>query len=242
MGVLTLTGIDKSVPVSWIDEMQQKFVTPGGVCGLEFAFLQSPKAGQSPRYILPEDIAKFTHFIAPTNLAFHLCGEYARMVHERRWDELCSIIDFRTVNRVQVNSIQDDEKAILTLMQFSAHIERSVVMQWRRPEFPFVGGLHLLQDRSGGTGQLPEEWASPDPLCAKPYNYHRKGNTKIGYAGGLNPDNIVEQLAKIDRASKNKNFWVDCESGIRTDDLFDTDKAEAMARAVFTNFKWGMKA
>lgn len=33
-------------------------------------------------------------------------------------------------------------------------------------------------------------------------------------------------------AAANKKFWIDCESSLRTDDWFDTTKADAMIDAV----------
>lgn len=223
--ILTMTGIDAKTDPKWINKMLRSYVLKNGYSGLEFAILRSPKVDQSPRYPTRDVIKRLTGAAHPGDFAFHLCGRYARMVHSLEWAELCDIIDFSAVGRVQVNSIEADEKAMLTLWRFSVHIGKPVIMQWRGDEFPAVPGVHLLQDRSGGKGIAETIWSRPDPLCAK-------AKTVIGYAGGLGPDNVEQALTGIAAAAKGRRFWIDCESSLRTDDWFDQDKAERMASAV----------
>jgi phosphoribosylanthranilate isomerase len=230
MAILTLTGIDHTVDAGWINEFGKEYEREHMV---EFAILRSPKVGQSARFPTKETIRKITNYVYPEKLAFHLCGRYARMVFSGEWLELCDIIDFSLVSRVQVNSTECDEKAMMTLLKFSAYIRLPVVMQWRGETFPYVGSINILQDRSGGTGELPSEWISMGARVKKCYQAKQNfPHAKIGYAGGLNPDNIVEQMPKIIKAASSNFFWVDCESGIRTNDLFDKDKAQAMLDAV----------
>lgn len=223
--ILTMTGIDAKTDPKWIKSMLRKYILKSGYSGLEFAILRSPKVDQSPRYPNREVIKQLTSHAQTGDFAFHLCGRYARMVHDGEWAELCDIIDFNAVGRVQVNSVEADEKAILNLWRFSVHIGKSVVMQWRGDVFPSAPGIHLLQDRSGGRGIGETTWSTPDALCAKV-------KTFIGYAGGLGPDNVDQALKDIVKASRGRRFWIDCESSLRTDDWFDQTKAEAMAAAV----------
>ena len=223
--ILTMTGIDAKTDPKWIKSMLRKYILKNGYSGLEFAILRSPKVDQSPRYPNRHAIKRLMSEAKSGDFAFHLCGRYARMVHEGEWAELCDLLDFDAVGRVQVNSPEADEKAILNLWRFSAHIGKSVVMQWRGNEFPAVPGIHLLQDRSGGQGIAETIWSSPDAICAKVKNF-------IGYAGGLSPDNVEQALKAIIPASRGRRFWIDCESGLRTDDWFDQSKAERMAETV----------
>lgn len=225
--ILTMTGIDAKTDPAWIKSMLRKYVKTDGYSALEFAILRSPKVDQSPRYPGRDVINRLTSAAYPGDFAFHLCGRYARMVHSLEWTELCDIIDFSKVGRVQVNSSESDDKAILTLWRFSVHIGKPVIMQWRGYEFPAVPGLHLLQDNSGGQGVVETVWSAPSKASVKAKNV-------IGFAGGLCPDNVGDALAKIVPASKKSRFWIDCESSLRTDDWFDQSKAEAMADAVKT--------
>lgn len=228
LGILTMTGIDAKTDPAWIKSMLRRFVLNSGYSALEFAILRSPKVDQSPRYPGRDVIRRLVSAAYPGDFAFHLCGRYARMVHSLEWAELCDIIDFSAVGRVQVNSTEADEKAILNLWRFSMHINKPVIMQWREDEFPLVpGNVHLLQDRSGGNGIAETKWAIPDRSLQK-----GQGMAPVGYAGGLGPDSVTAALAKIRPASRGRRFWIDCESSLRTDDWFDQSKAEKMALAV----------
>lgn len=227
MPTITMTGLDERVSLKWLKDKWRNFIHPAASTFFEFAILRSPKAGQNPRYPIDNVVEEITQAINPDQLAFHLCGGYARMVHSLDWAELCNAVDFSRVRRVQVNSTECDERAMITLQRFSVHIGLPVIMQWRGDEFPCVPGLSLLQDRSGGRGVLESSWARPDALCQK------CATSRIGYAGGLGPDNIRDALPMIAAASRGKQFWIDCESSLRTDDWFDQEKADAFIKTVW---------
>lgn len=74
-------------------------------------------------------------------------------------------------------------------------------------------------DMSHGAGVLPDRW----PESQYP-------NERVGYAGGLGPENVIEQLPLIAKAAGQNRFWVDMETKVRTDlvvaSVFDLDKAE----------------
>lgn len=225
---LTLTGIDAKTDPKWVMGAIKSLIGNSGYSAVEFGILRSPKVDQSPRYPGRNAINNMLSVGKPGDFAFHLCGRYARTVHSLEWAELCDIIDFRKVGRVQVNSTECDEKAILTLMQFSIHIGLPVVMQWREDVFPCVPShIHLLQDRSGGQGVTETRWSTPDKLALK-------AKRTVGYAGGLSPDNVGSALSDIVKSAAGSQFWLDCESSLRTDDWFDTAKADAMIDAVRT--------
>lgn len=236
MKLLTITGVDERTDADWIKRMGRKYLRDSGHSAVEFAILRSPKVGQSPRYPTQTAIRKITRYVYPNQLAFHLCGRYARMVFEMEWAELCDIVDFSLVSRVQVNSFECDAAAMLTLQRFSVHIGLPVVMQWRCDPFPCVPGVHFLQDRSGGRGLPETDWFSPDDLCVK-----AGSRVRIGYAGGLRPENIQQALSFMATAARGKYFWVDCESGVRSGDWLDQEKAEAMMAAV-TEHRSGRRA
>jgi hypothetical protein len=223
--LLTLTGVDERTPIDWMLEAVKSVPLMNHKPVLEFGILRSPKAGTAPRFPSVQVIDRIVESVPPSALAFHLCGRYARMVHEGHWWDLVREIDFKRVSRVQVNSIEYNERAMLNLQRFSIFINLPVIMQWRGGSFPLVPGLHLLQDRSGGKGIVETAWIAPEVHCRAPH-------TEIGYAGGLNPANINGAISVIAKAAERPWFWIDCESGIRTDDWFDVIKAQAMIDAV----------
>lgn len=71
-----------------------------------------------------------------------------------------------------------------------------------------------LFDASGGGGVVPTGWrrAWPGITC--------------GYAGGLGPDNILDQLDRIAAAAGDETIWVDMESQVRTADDARLDLAK----------------
>jgi hypothetical protein len=80
-----------------------------------------------------------------------------------------------------------------------------------------------LFDNSGGAGILPGKW--PEPYFTQndiDYAYQ-------GYAGGLGPDNLSEQLPLIDKAAKGARIWIDMETKVRSldDRQFDMKKVKA---------------
>ena len=58
---------------------------------------------------------------------------------------------------------------------------------------------------SGGAGILPNAWPQArDCYC--------------GYAGGLSPDNIEEQLPEIEKVAGEGPIWLDMETHVRSED------------------------
>lgn len=73
-------------------------------------------------------------------------------------------------------------------------------------------GLH---DLSHGAGILPDGWPA--------------GGSKIfhvGYAGGLGPENVAEQLPVIDAAADPTPYWIDMETKLFTGLQFDLVKCQ----------------
>jgi phosphoribosylanthranilate isomerase len=71
--------------------------------------------------------------------------------------------------------------------------------------------MSVLLDASGGRG-------IDTPV--KPLNIP---GLKVGYAGGMNHDNVGDKLYQLLRDAEG-DFWIDMESGVRTDDRFDLNK------------------
>jgi hypothetical protein len=54
---------------------------------------------------------------------------------------------------------------------------------------------------------------------------------KVGYAGGMNADNVAEKLEYLLTNENVGDFWIDMETGVRTEDWFDLDKVEKVLEA-----------
>ena len=78
-----------------------------------------------------------------------------------------------------------------------------------------------LFDISGGAGTLPKEWPAPKYRFSQQMLYH-------GYAGGLGPENLEEQLPLIAKGAGDCRIWIDMETRVRSSDdkIFDLEKCK----------------
>jgi hypothetical protein len=88
-----------------------------------------------------------------------------------------------------------------------------------------LGGRHSdvfsgLHDLSHGAGVLPTDWPRTLDIDLK----------WVGFAGGLGPHNLAEQLPLIEQASGGADYWIDMETHVRTDGLFDLQKVRECLR------------
>lgn len=82
-----------------------------------------------------------------------------------------------------------------------------------------------LFDLSHGRGVLPEKWEHPllkTKISWVPVPF----SSFTGFAGGLSPENVAQQIEKILEVAGETPFWIDAETHLRTDDLqqFDLTK------------------
>lgn len=107
------------------------------------------------------------------------------------------------------------DKPIQRYTELLSNLERTCAYYRHIPapeSLPIVG----LFDMSGGRGSVPDHWQiapkSKLPLL-------------IGYAGGLNPFNLKENIDKIMEVAGNNYVWLDMETGVRNEaGQFDVDK------------------
>lgn len=150
--------------------------------------------------------------------AAHVCGTQARAIAN---DPAAARIDLAGFQRLQVNHsfegsspVQIDNcvrfgraRGIRTLLQCAG-------------AFPDDPRLDWLFDTSFGTGATPGHWP---PIAASAF---------CGYSGGIGPATVADVVATI-AAPPGAVYWIDMESGIRTDGRLDLAKCEAVCRAVF---------
>ena len=82
--------------------------------------------------------------------------------------------------------------------------------------------VEYLYDRSGGRGlDSFAQWPKPSPCLPR-----------MGYAGGLGPDNIARAVAFAD-AFPEASLWFDMESRIRKGGLVDLAAVESVCSQAF---------
>jgi phosphoribosylanthranilate isomerase len=88
------------------------------------------------------------------------------------------------------------------IFQASTLADESLVKQARAAGVDAVP----LFDKSGGKGQTPASWSRPYP------------GVYCGYAGGLGPEDLPEQLKAIEAVAGEVTVWIDMQSKVRTAD------------------------
>lgn len=237
---VTLTGLDASVDPWSVITLYERF--PFVEFGVLFSKDRQGKENRYPSKEWINQLGNVTRFFREERkksfpLAAHLCGSYAREVVEyidRGFTDTCSWeTEFSYschFDRIQLNMSDELFKRVSPEDIESLLEDKGVILQSHHgfdhglPGYCMRGGfnksdpmrskLSILFDVSGGTGMLPLGWAEADEsfFC--------------GYAGGLKPENLEEELKKIEGVAGNANIWIDMESGIRENDLFSMEKAE----------------
>ena len=76
--------------------------------------------------------------------------------------------------------------------------------------------LHFLYDSSGGRGKVIERIDAS------------LGTAYTGFSGGLNPDNMATICTMVVEDAEEVDVWLDLETGVRTEDIFDLDKVKSV--------------
>lgn len=241
---VTITGADDSIRPEELISLTEQF--PFVEWGILASENNTIKAGGSNRYPSPRWISDLQGVAESTGalpqLALHINGRWVR-------DMLLGNLSLPTnllhcFRRVQLNF--HAERTACEPEKF-ARILKSTVFAGR--EFIFQldganGNRHLesayeeevygcvgLFDESGGAGILPDGWPKPIYTEVTP-GEHGEGveyHAYHGYAGGLGPDNLREQIPFILEAAagtehtQEGRIWIDMETRVRSrnDQQFD---------------------
>ena len=217
---ITFTGIDAKTDIKALTEIQREFPIA------EFGVLTSYHWNENGnRYLDPNVINELRG--NGLSLSLHVCGSAAHDAAAGRWDLIDKLVwsNIDLFQRIQLNisNRSDNPNALGCLPKI---VEQEVIIQTRdgantsiydatiekfREKDKFGRIFSMLLDASGGQG-------IDTPLRVWP------SSGKIGYAGGISPDNVEEKLVFLLSHVTQGTFWIDMESGVRTDDWFDLDK------------------
>lgn len=215
---VSLTGADDHTSVPELVKLTEQFPF------VEWAVLYTPHregVGRNPGRAWRE---VFFEALAPHS-AVHLCG--AQAFEQLLTGSLSPEILRAQRMQLNINVRRDDFSHAQVLEVFARALDLSpaVILQYhpRSAELVerFLASLpeadaarfHVLMDASGGTGRSPARWIRPAAL----------DRSYVGFAGGLGVANIREALH--DLSLYHRPYWVDMESGVRTDERFDVAKA-----------------
>lgn len=229
---VTVTGADDSVSPHHLLEIFEQFPF------VEFGILISRNSMGNTRFPSREWIKNLIQMCDGSGIQFagHICGSWVRELLMGHWpshDFMNIDDDFMSpgmFKRWQINTHAQPHKADLNAVSdILTQLKRrgqSVIFQNDNVNThlmnPQLGtNISALFDLSHGTGILPAEW--PKPL----------EGIDCGYAGGLSPDNVAEQLTKLESIIGDAHIWIDAETLLRSDnDLqFDLQKVITFLKA-----------
>lgn len=205
---ITVTGADERTDIFWLSKLDCE-------AGLLYTAMPEGRNRYPRREWLAEAVTRLPR------AALHVCGRFARMQLVRR--ELVDLTDH--VQRIQVNGALTVPECEEICAFYPKH---TIITQHSRANqflLAVKANNHaVLVDASGGRGVLPPLWRRPD--TAMP----------VGFAGGLGPGNLAEQLHHISFVAV-RPWWVDMEGRLRDDDWFACDKAQAAVEVFHSTVK-----
>lgn len=211
---VTITGADDKINPYDLLSLSAQF--PFVEWGILFS---KSKEGQN-RYPSKDWIKKFLERkTTEIKISAHLCGAYPREILQ---NGNLSIFDFlgSDFQRAQINFNFGNtpfESKHLDHLLWNKEINSHIILQYNKSNSHVIDILEeyefdVLYDSSGGRGTEIKE-------IKEPFEFYY-----TGYSGGLGTDNIDDFCQKISMHSNPSNVFIDCESGVRTNDEFDLNK------------------
>lgn len=221
---VTLTGADDNTDPQQMVELSKKYSFA------EWAILFSQAKAGVPRYPSIDWAERALPILSGCNLSAHLCGKWVDDAHKGTITFLNDDLMNDSFGRVQLNMANDKLSKILKSDTnfWDCALDKPTILggpyQSYKIDIPtdlfLLHGVSPLFDCSGGRGILSDSWPVPPS--------HEYGKPIFcGYAGGLGPENIEEQLNKIESVVGDAEIWIDMESKLRDNkDRFDLEKCE----------------
>lgn len=220
---VTVTGLDDTTNLIDLMTIAKKYSFVEW--GVLVADSYSNYRPRYPIYTIFRNLEKCKNILPQINFSLHVCGPYLRkIIHNGNWqvfDYLDGINVANCFSRIQLNLSNMISEIQNPFFESLKNINQEIILQLKSVE----GNEELIEkcnknakisvlfDASGGKGKLPEKWPNSIKNC--------------GYAGGLTPDNVKEQLYLIKNlVGDNGPIWIDAESGLRSYDQFDLAKVE----------------
>jgi len=194
--IITLSGADEHTDLVRLSALNAEI-------GLLYTATPEGRARYPSREWLGHAVQVLPH------TAIHICGSGARA--ELKAGALGDLLT--RARRIQVNGIVTVEEAEAICEKYPLHLVMTQHNDVNAGLLAVRAKNHaILIDASGGRGILPSSWQceATDKI--------------VGYAGGLGPTNLAEQLPRILEVAK-WPFWIDMEGQLRENDRFSIERA-----------------
>lgn len=207
---ITFTGLDRVSILPQVMELSSRYP-------IEWGVLIDPDQTDKALFPTRREIAEIKR--CGLRLSAHVCGSLAKNIAQGSDVDL----DLSGFSRIQVNHGREGANASVVeyVAKFSAARGVRGALQCNGP-FPTDPRVDWLYDVSFGEGVKPSSF--PKLKTTVPF---------CGYSGGIGPDTVAELLENCFDVADANAFWIDMESGVRTEGLFDPAKCAAVCRAVY---------
>lgn len=227
---VTITGADNNTNLEDLVTITDKYPF------VEWGILFSPKRQGTERY--PDfdwlEKLKAEWKEQRINLSAHLCGQYTREMLAGKSgliDNAPFVNYMEMFKRFQLNfnASKNDVDidaffALLRKLNLNFILQQNYSNYRICQEATFHNNISFLYDSSGGRGNSPESWQPPIK------DVQNRQEFFTGYSGGLSPDNLEEQLKKIESVTGDSEIWIDTETNVRTNEILDMDKVVRFLR------------
>ncbi|MDM3872356.1 hypothetical protein QSV34_13450 [Porticoccus sp. W117] len=209
---VTFTGVDRSDIIPSLLDLSERYP-------IEWGVLVDPEQEDNNLFPTLEERLKVQS--SGLCLSAHICGIPAAEIVQGKNPNYLQLSGF---SRLQINHSRDGstEEQISNAHRFASSMGMRAALQCQG-DFPDEPRADWLYDVSFGLGTKPTSWPPMGPR-----------STFCGYSGGLSPETIESTFSALPLTeSDNKQFWVDMESGVRTDGWLDVDKCEQVCKLIF---------
>lgn len=226
LSLVSFVGVDEKTDFAELERISN---ADAGLGFIEWSvlFSDSKSIGNYARYPSYKFCKEFLEKSADTNYvhsSLHLCGSVIERYLEKEKDvmELC-----QKAQRIQLNlnikDYPDHQKLTERLWSILKQYGHSIILQQNKTKANFmevflkdnIFPISILHDGSGGFGREITDVVAPDERHL------------TGYAGGIKPENVIKIVNLIESKNTNsKQYYIDMESGVRTDNVFSLEKCQ----------------
>ena len=221
---ITFTGIDRWTDLSELKKMQ-KYVP-----NIEFGVLLSRNWKENGnRYFDPSELYKLRGL--GLNLSCHLCGYLAREAVNNNWKPAIDLCEgnFDLFRRCQLNVSNNKSNPEKLELDIPETLDEVIIQQHSVDNIELWKSampnnkITILLDASGGQGIDTTVVALDSPF-------------KVGYAGGISVHNVSDKVKYLEDSPLVRDYWIDMESSIRTDDKFDINNVYSVLNKLNCDF------
>ena len=216
---VTFTGVDQKTKVKDLEQLQERYPF------VEFGILVSQtntnknNSNRYPSLVMLKGMKNVKH------LSLHICGKFVRnILTTGDWSEIKSFMKehWDMFDRIQLNAAGYEK--FTEDLSFPEDKTVIIQLQSKKPklyhQFGHIANVVGFCDNSGGRGVFSHDWFTPE------------NETKLfGFAGGIDTNNILDVIQTIDSQYEGP-YWIDMESGVRTNDKFDIKKCEEICEKI----------